>query len=367
MGRDEHKRAAWRSGTPTPDAVPGAGNAHAGHEHAGHDHTEHGSAGHDGDGHAHRDGDDPHDHDHDHGLFGHGHTHAPPKDFGWAFAVGTALNVGFVVIEAAYGFFANSMALLADAGHNLSDVFGLLLAWGASIMAKRAPTPRFTYGFGSTSILAALINAVFLLVAVGAILLEAVQRIGNPEPVAAVTVMVVAAIGIVINGITAWLFASGSHDINVRGAFLHMVADALVSAGVVVAGLLILMTGWLWLDPVVSIAIGIIIIAGTWGLLRESAGMALAGVPRGIDIAAVRGHLSALPGVTSVHDLHVWPMSTTETALTCHLVMPTGHPGDVFLAGVQDGLRERFGIVHATVQIEIDDCGACCDGRAPHR
>jgi cobalt-zinc-cadmium efflux system protein len=295
------------------------------------------------------------------------HHHELPKDFGYAFALGTALNVGFVVIEASYGFLANSMALLADAGHNLSDVFGLLLAWGASVAAKRAPTRRFTYGFGSSSILAALINAVFLLVAVGAILLEAVQRIGSPEPVASTTIMVVAGVGIVVNTLTAWLFASGGHeDINIRGAFLHMAADALVSVGVVVSGLLIALTGWLWIDPAASIVIGVVIISGTWGLLRESAGMAMLGVPAAVDIDAVRAHLAELPGVASVHDLHVWPMSTTETALTCHLVMPAGHPGDVFLASVAVRLEEAFAIHHATLQVELDDCGDCCDGRA-HR
>lgn len=291
-----------------------------------------------------------------------------PKDFGFAFALGTGLNIAFVAIEAAYGFLANSMALLADAGHNLSDVFGLLLAWGASVASKRAPTARFTYGFGSTSILAALINAVFLLVAVGAIFFEAVQRIGTPEPVASTTIMIVAGIGIVINGLTTWLFASGSHDdLNIRGAFLHMAADTLVSVGVVLSGLAILLTGWLWLDPVASIVIGVVIIAGTWGLFRESAGLALQGVPRSVDIDAVRTHLSKLPGVVGVHDLHIWPMSTTEAALTCHLVMPDGHPGDAFLANTLDGLRRSFSIPHATLQIEISDCGDCCNGRAKHR
>lgn len=305
-----------------------------------------------------------HAHSHHHGDHGHGHA---PRDYGFAFALGTGLNVLFVLVEAAYGILANSMALLADAGHNLSDVFGLLLAWGASIAAKRAPTTRFTYGFGSTSILAALINAVFLLVAVGAILLEAVQRLGQPEPVASTTVMVIAAIGIGINGLTAWLFASGSHnDLNIRGAFLHMAADALVSAGVVATGFLMALTGWLWLDPLASIAIGAVIIAGTWGLLRESAGLALQGVPHAIDSGAVRAHLLRLPGVTDVHDLHIWPISTTETALTCHLVMPSGHPGDAFLADTLDGLVTGFSIQHATLQIELDDCGSCCNRSARH-
>lgn len=315
------------------------------------------------------------DHDHHHGAdrghghdLSHGHAHAP-KDFGMAFAVGTALNLGFVVIEAAYGILANSMALLADAGHNLSDVFGLLMAWGAATLAKRAPSLRFTYGLRSSSILAALANAIFLLVAVGAIVWEAVYRLAAPEPVASSTVMIVAAIGIVVNGITAWLFASGSKDdINIRGAFLHMAADALVSVGVVIAGAVIAVTAWLWIDPVVSLVIAAVIIYGTWDLLKESAGLALHGVPPGIDAASVRAHLERLPGVTNVHDLHIWPMSTTETALTCHLVMPAGHPGDDFLVQAADGLHDTFEIEHATLQVELAPCAGCClqNGNGAH-
>ena len=297
-------------------------------------------------------------HDHQHSGHHHGHQHASghnhaPGDFGWAFAVGTALNLLFVVIEAASGFLANSMALLADAGHNLSDVFALLLAWTANSLARRAPTPRYTYGLGSSSILAALANAVILLVAVGAIAVEAVQRFGRPEPVAGFTVMVVAGVGIVINGATAWMFARGrKSDLNVRGAYLHMVADAAVSLGVVLAGLAILLTGWTWLDPLVSLAIAGVIVWGTWGLLRDSVNMALHAVPAGIDPRAVRLHLEQVPGVASIHDLHIWPMSTTETALTCHLVMPQGSPGDAFLAAVARSLHDRFGISHATLQVE---------------
>lgn len=306
--------------------------------------------------HAHDHHDHDHGHDHAHGA---GHVHAP-ANLGKAFAIGIALNAGFVLIEAAYGFLANSVALLADAGHNLGDVLGLVVAWLASHLVRRAPTDRFTYGLRASSILAALFNAVFLLVTVGALSWEAIQRLGSPEPVAEKTVMVVAAVGIAINGLTAWLFASGRReDINLRGAFLHMASDALVSAGVVVAGLVILLAGWLWLDPVVSLAINGAIVWGAWSLLREGLGMSMAAVPSRIDPAAVRAFLAGQPGVTSLHDLHIWPMSTTETALTCHLVMTDGHPGDAFLHATAATLRERFGINHPTIQIETDPQTAC--------
>lgn len=301
------------------------------------------------------------DHTHDHDEHKHRHAHGhTSKDFGFAFAVGTALNLVFVMIEATYGIWANSMALLADAGHNLSDVFGLLLAWGASVMVKRAPTARYTYGYGASSILAALANAIFLLVAVGMIAWEAITRFAAPEPVASQTVMTVAAIGILINGFTAWLFASGGKgDVNIRGAYLHMAADALVSLGVVCAGFIMLLSGWLWLDPVVSLVICAVIVYGTWGLLRESAGLALLGVPRGIETDRVRAQLAQLPGVRELHDLHIWPMSTTETALTCHLVMPAGHPGDAFLEAAARNLHDAFNIRHVTLQIESQSCGGC--------
>jgi cobalt-zinc-cadmium efflux system protein len=316
-----------------------------------HDHNHHGPD--------HNHGDHDHgDHGQSHGA-GHSHVHAPAS-FGRAFAIGITLNVGFVLVEAAYGFLSHSVALLADAGHNLGDVLGLVVAWLASELVKRAPTDRFTYGLRGSSILAALFNAVFLLVAVGAISLEAIQRLGSPEPVAEKTVMIVAALGIVINGVTAWLFAAGGkNDINLRGAFLHMASDALVSAGVVVAALVMLLTGWLWLDPVVSLAINAIIVWGTWGLLRDSFGMSMAAVPAQIDPAALRDMLTTRQGVAAVHDLHVWPMSTTETALTCHLVMPAGHPGDAFLHDLAAELARRFKINHPTVQIEIDPHLAC--------
>ena len=298
-------------------------------------------------------------HAHSSGL-GHSHHHAP-KDFGRAFAIGVTLNVAFVVVEAIYGFLANSMALLADAGHNLSDVFGLLIAWGASVLHGRAPSTRFTYGLRSTSILAALANAIVLLIAVGAIAFEAIHRLGAPEPVGGVTVIVVAAIGVVINAVTAWLFIGGAkNDLNIRGAYLHMAADAAVSLGVVVAGLAILLTGWSWIDPAVSLVIAGVIVWGTWGLLRDSTNLAMHGVPAGINAIEVRTFLENRPGVARLHDLHIWPISTTETALTCHLVMPDGCPGDDFLAATAKELAATFGIGHATLQVERGDSVPCC-------
>jgi cobalt-zinc-cadmium efflux system protein len=300
-----------------------------------------------------------HGHAHAHGGGPHGHSHAP-ADFGFAFALGTALNVGFVVLEAIAGVLANSMALIADAGHNLSDVLGLLMAWGAVHLLKRRPTREYTYGFGSSTILAALANAVLLLVAVGAIGLEAVQRFGNPPEVAGPTMIVVAALGILVNGFTAWLFASGrKRDVNIRGAYLHMAADAAVSLGVVVAGFAMLATGWNWLDPVASLVICAIIVWGTWGLLRDTMRLALQGVPSGIDPARVQRRLASLPGVASLHDLHIWPMSTTDTALTCHLVMPGGHPGDDFILQTTKMLQDEFEIRHATLQFEVGSETLC--------
>lgn len=302
---------------------------------------------------------------HDHGAHGHGHSHGhshahPVPGTSRAFAIGVLLNSGFVVVEAAYGILSGSMALVADAGHNLSDVLALLIAWGASALAARPPSARFTYGFKSSSILAALSNAALLLIALGAITVETLRRLVDPAPVAGETVVAVALVGIVINTATALLFLRGRHhDINLRGAFLHMAADAGVSAGVVVAGLLIQRTGALWIDPVTSLAIVAVIAWGTWGLLKDSLRLGLLGVPRGIDEGAVRGRLASLPGVTAVHDLHIWPMSTTETALTAHLVMPAGCPGDRFLHDLAHGLEHDFGIGHTTVQIEQSADPAC--------
>jgi cobalt-zinc-cadmium efflux system protein len=298
-------------------------------------------------------------HHHSHPASHTGHAHAP-ADFGTAFLIGIALNTAFVVIEFVFGVLSNSIALIADAGHNLSDVLGLAVAWIGSVLARRSPSARFTYGLKGAPILAALFNAVLLLVAVGAIAWEAAQRLFAPAPVAELTVVIVAGIGVVINTVTALLFMSGRKgDLNVRGAFLHMAADAAVSAGVVAAALVIMLTGWFWLDPAISLVIVAVIVWGTWGLLRESLALSLAAVPSGIAPDDVRAYLAALPGVTQVHDLHIWAMSTTETAMTAHLVMPQGHPGDAALAGIVHELKHRFGIAHPTLQIELGVAGAC--------
>jgi cobalt-zinc-cadmium efflux system protein len=285
-------------------------------------------------------------HHHDHA---HGHE---PANFGKAFAIGIALNLGFVLIEAIYGFTANSMALLSDAGHNLSDVLGLFVAWGGGALALRESSARFTYGLKKASILAALANALFLLVAVGAIGLEAIQRLFHPERTEGGVVMIVAAIGIVVNGVTAMLFTRGQHDLNIRGAFLHMAADALVSAAVVFAGLLIVWTGRQWIDPVMSLMVALVILWGSVALLKESVWMSLAGVPAGIDVGQVEIALSELEDVEAVHDLHVWPLSTTETALTAHIVTPRADYPDALLARARAVLHARFHIEHCTIQVE---------------
>jgi cobalt-zinc-cadmium efflux system protein len=295
-----------------------------------------------------------HDHHHDH------------SDYNRAFAIGVALNVGFIIIETVFGLLAGSLALLADAGHNLSDVLSLLLAWGASYMVKRRPTERHTYGWRKSSILAALMNAIILMVAIGAIAWEAIGRFNNPARVGGQTIIIVAAIGVVINTITALLFVSGrKHDLNIRGAFLHMAADAGVSAGVVVAGLVILASGWMWVDPLVSLAIAVIVLIGTWGLMRDALNLALDAVPRGIDPEAVGDYLAGLPGVESVHDLHIWAMSTTETALTAHLVKPDSKDDDTLIERASKELHNRFGIEHITLQWErwheLDHCGGSCE------
>ena len=295
--------------------------------------------------------------DHDERQPGHQHG---PADFSRAFAIGVALNLALVFAQAIYGVLANSVALLADAAHNFSDVLGLLMAWGATILAKRLPTRRFTYGLRGSSILAALANGAFLLLATGGIAWEAIQRFAHPEPVAGVTVILVALAGIAVNVATALLFMSGRKgDLNIRGAFLHMAADAAVSLGVVLAGIGIVYTGWLWLDPITSLVISVVIVVGTWGLLRDSVRLALQAVPEGIEIERVRSYLTGIPGVTEVHDLHVWGMSTTDTALTAHVVMPQGHPGDAFVAGITEHLQKQFNICHATIQVEIDATHPC--------
>jgi cobalt-zinc-cadmium efflux system protein len=299
-----------------------------------------------------------HAHPHSHGHAHHAHGGG---DYGRAFAIGIALNLAYVAAEATFGVIAGSLALLADAGHNLGDVLGLALSWGAAMLSRRQPNQRFTYGFRSSSILAALANAAILLVVTGGIAWEAVGRLSQPVPVAGGIVAWVAAVGILVNGGTALLFARGrNRDLNIKSAFLHMTADALVTAGVVVTGIAVMLTGFAWLDPAVSLIVSGVIVYGTWGLLRDSTRLALDAVPGGIDAAAVRAHLAALPGVAAIHDLHIWGMSTTETALTCHLVMPSGHPGDTALGHIARELEERFGIHHATIQIELGDSDEAC-------
>ena len=304
--------------------------------------------------------DHQHDHDHQHGheRTGHSHAgghhhHAASTDAGKAFVIAIALNSVFVIIEFGYGYVANSTALMADAGHNMSDVLGLGLAWTATWLGRRSPSERFTYGLRSSSILAALANAMLLFVACGAIGWEAFHRITQPPAVSGITVIAVAAAGIVVNGLSAWLFVKGSKsDLNIRGAYLHMAADAAVSLGVVVAGVVMLITGWYWLDPVISLVIVAGILVGTWGLLRESVNLALDAVPPHIDVAAIASYLQRLPGVAGLHDLHIWGMSTTESALTVHLVMPGGYPGDKVIDSITHTLAERFSIHHSTLQVE---------------
>jgi cobalt-zinc-cadmium efflux system protein len=290
-----------------------------------------------------------HAHDHSHGHAGHSHV---PEDFGRAFAIGAALNTAFVIAELVFGYTANSLALISDAVHNLSDVAALLLAWGASWLSRKQPTQRHTYGYRRASILAALFNAGLLLVAVGGIAVEAVDRLRSPAPVAGWTVVAVAALGVFVNGGTALLFMRGRHgDLNIRGAYLHMAADAGVSLGVVAAALVIMLTGWLWLDPAISLLISAVVFWSGWELARDSVNLALDGVPRGIEPVEVRDYLAGLEGVTEVHDLHIWAMSTNETALTAHLVRPGGSD-DAFLHGVCAELAHRFNIHHATLQLE---------------
>jgi len=294
-------------------------------------------------------------HTHAHSGHTHTHTHNPTDQNkqGLAFSGAIVLNTAFVIVEFSYGFMANSTALMADAGHNLSDVLGLLLAWGAAILSRKLPNDRYTYGLRSTSIMAALANAMFLLVACGAIAWEAIHRFSQPPLVAGLTITVVAGIGIVINGLSAWLFVKGSKtDLNIRGAYLHMAADAAVSLGVAAAGIAMIYTDWYWLDPVISLVIVLVIVFSTWGLLRESMQLALLAVPAHIDVSEVATYLRQCQGVTDLHDLHVWGMSTTESALTTHLVMPAGYPGDAFMDTIVKTLKDRFFIQHCTLQVE---------------
>jgi cobalt-zinc-cadmium efflux system protein len=292
-----------------------------------------------------------------------GHAHHHSKDYTSAFAIGIALNLAVVLVELTFGILGNSMALISDAGHNLSDVLGLVVGWAGAVMAKRSPSPRFTYGLKKASILAALINALFLLVAVGAIAAEAIRRLFHPTPADAPTMIWVAAFGIAANLATAMLLARGrSHDLNFRAAYFHMAADAAVSGAVVVAGLVIWWTGQLWVDPVMSLAVAVVILWGSIGLLGESVGMSLMGVPSGIDVDEVEAALGRLPGVETVHDLHVWPLSTTETALTAHLVAPQADSTDALLTAARAMLHDAFRIEHCTLQVErshLDDSDCC--------
>jgi cobalt-zinc-cadmium efflux system protein len=292
-------------------------------------------------------------------MSGHNHSHQPPKGLDFAFAVSAFLNIALVLVEGGYALSAHSVALLADAGHNLGDVLGLLLAWGAVALSRRLPSTKYTYGFRSSSILAALINGGLLLVATGAIIVEAIRHFFAPSPVQGGVVIVVAAVAIGINAFSAWLLRGRKNDLNARGAFLHLVADAAVSLGVLIAGVVILATGWNWVDPIVSIGISLVIVWSAWGLLKEALNMALAAVPTSVNPDQVKKYLEDLAGVVRIHDLHIWPISTTEIALTCHLVIPSGHPSDDFMAKVAAELKERFGISHATLQDELgskEDC-----------
>ena len=290
----------------------------------------------------------------------HHHHHAPP-DYNRAFAIGVALNMAFVVVEAVFGVLSDSLALLTDAGHNLSDVLGLLLAWGAAVLAKRRPSARRTYGFSRATIIASLFSGLLLMGAVGAIVWEAVRRLVEPAEPAGMTIIIVASIGVVVNTVTALFFLSGKdHDLNIRGAFLHMAADAAVSLGVVVSGVVILVYGFVWVDPVISLVIAAVILLSTWGLLRDSLNLAVDAVPRSVDPGAVREFLLGLPGVHALHDLHIWAMSTTDTALTAHLVMDEFPDSDHYLAEVAQVLLKRFSINHPTIQLERRDSDNVC-------
>jgi len=289
----------------------------------------------------------------------HDHNHQI-NNYHRAFAIGVLLNVIFVAIEAGYGVAAGSLALIADAGHNLSDVLSLLLAWGAGLLATKAATEKRTYGFRKVTIIASLASAILLLVALGGITWEAIGRFFNPKPVDGMIVIAVAAIGVIINTITALFFISGQkHDLNIRGVFLHMAADAGVSLGVVVAGIIIMATGWLLIDPLSSLLIVAVILVGTWSLLRDSMNLAIDAVPEGIDMDGIKRYLTGLENVCQIHDLHVWPMSTTEVALSVHLIIVDDSLNDDFLSKLQRQLHDRFGIEHSTIQVEKQDGGPC--------
>ncbi len=295
------------------------------------------------------------------------HSHSHSIDFGRAFAIGILLNTAFIAAEVTFGLMSDSLTLLADAGHNLSDVMGLLIAWGATTLERRSPTPRYTYGLRRTSVLAALANAILLLVSIGAIAWEAVRRLREPAPVAGLTMIWVAAAGVLVNGLTAWMFFGGRKgDLNIRGAFLHMAADTAVSAGVVVAGFIILSTGWVLIDPLSSLAIVVVILIGTWGLLRDSVNLVLDAVPPGIDHSQVEEFLEQLPGVAAIHHLHVWGLSTTETACTAHVVKREPQLDDDLLKRIARDLQERFGIEHTTIQFERCDGDDCPTEHLPH-
>jgi cobalt-zinc-cadmium efflux system protein len=290
-----------------------------------------------------------------------GHQHQPPKDFGRAFLIGISLNLGFIILEVVFGLLSDSLALLADAGHNFADVLGLVMAWSANELAKRGSSPRRTYGWKRATVLAALFNALLLLVGVGAIVWEAFHRFGDPPDIEGKTVIWVAALGIVVNGITALLFMSGQkQDLNIRGAFLHMAADAAVSAGVMLAGWIILVTHWSWLDPLVSLLVGVVILLGTWELFTDSLNLSLDAVPANIDPAAVRAYLAGLPEIAGIHHLHIWALSTTEVALTAHLVKRTPALDDALLARIREDLFHNFRIGHATIQFECARCEEKC-------
>ncbi|HEX3886195.1 MAG TPA: cation diffusion facilitator family transporter [Phenylobacterium sp.] len=332
------------------------------HGHGRHDHGQHDHGHHDRDAHDHHDhGGRDHGHSHSHG----GHHHHVPTDLGTVFAIGVTLNTLFVIIEVGAGFWAHSMALLADAGHNASDVLALLMAWGATVLAKRAPSSRRTYGLRKGTVLASLGNAVFLLLAIGGIVSESIHRLTLPSHIDTKAVMFTAAVGIVINTVTALLFMrGGKEDLNVRGAFLHMTSDAVISLVVVIGAGVIALTGLQWIDPVLSLGIAVVIVVGTWGLLRDSVNLALDGAPREIDVTEVRAWLAAQPGVEEIHDLHIWALSTTETALTAHVIRPANDDADSFLHATCEALSRRFNIGHSTLQVETDSETAC--RLAPH-